>query len=150
MFQDRAQAAAPDLYAYKTADESVTSSDVLQADDSLAVAIKANRKYVFNAVLFVSGGNAGDFKVGFTGPAVNNFIAGGIDSSSQSATTQVALGGSQTYQLDGGGAIYMIHWSGGIEPSADGTFTVVWAQNVSNGTPTVVHRGSYLAVWRLA
>lgn len=152
MFQDRAQAAAPDLYAYKTADETVTSSDTLQNDDHLTVTVKSGRKYHFLVKLFVTTDLAADFKVGFGGTTTASyFVLDGLAFSSghgqYNFARQTAL--NQESFLASGGNGQVTLW-GSIEPSSDGTLVVKWSQGTSDPASTTVLRGSVLSVWRLA
>ncbi len=143
MFQDRAQAAAPDLYAYKAADESVTSSTVLQNDDHLTVNVKAGRKYVFRFVLHVESPSA-RLKYSLSGTSTATYL---VASSEDDGGVRIAALDSAAAIGTGGSKIVAI--SGAYEPATDGSFFLKWAQNSSDVITTTVLKGSYLAVWRL-
>lgn len=149
MFQDRAQAAAPDLYAYKTADETVSASTTMQADDHLTVSVKASRKYIFRIVLFVA--TDANFKCDFDASTctVTNLIwsLGVYDDIQSSAHKSTLAADAFEGEAWGSNKTYIIN--GAVEPATDGTFALRWAQNVAIDS-TVVKRGSSMSVWRLA
>lgn len=150
MFQDRANAPAPDLYAYKTADESVTNSDVLQDDDHLTVSVKSGRKYVFRVVLRVEGAN-GDIKVTLNGTCtVSNFWYGNASDGGFNVVFATTLGGTARSFDTAASPGNVCTLEGALEPTSDGTFYVQWAQVTPDLGATTVKKGSHLVVWRLA
>ena len=101
------------LLKYKSSDETVTSSTVLQNDDDLVYAVGANELWYFDFSLYTddSGSGTGEMKIAFTWPA-----------SAVSGLTGVVVlsGGAVTIQN-----FITSGTSAGIVPSVDGkTFHV--------------------------
>lgn len=133
----------------KAADESVTSSNTLQNDDELALAVAANTTYVFEAFLAYTAGTTGDFKAAVTFPAGATCFASvqRTDGStwSEAAGAQVSSGSA----ISGGGLGTTIPtlqlWRGVLMVGGTaGNLQVQFAQNVSNGTATTMKAGSVL------
>lgn len=147
--------------AYKTADETVTSSTTLQDDDHLVVPIGANETWAVQYTLYLSSANAtGDFKATIgvpSGATVRNTSIIGIDAAATSATgsakmqsissaTALNVGVPASAQADTV-AIFTASIENGATP---GNVILQWAQNVSNASGTVVEQGSWLLATRLA
>lgn len=131
----------------KTEDETVTESTVLQADDQLTFPVVADGVYLIQANLYATFGE-GDIKLGFSGPTMNfTSIRAQLISDGQSpamgSTTSLSTGIPLVVSTPVDG---MIQMDCAFAPSANGTITLVWAQNTSNVTGTVVKGGSYLVV----
>lgn len=147
MFQDRANAPAPDLYAYKTADETISAVIAMQNDSHLSVSVKAGRKYIFRLVVFVTDTNQ-QTKFDFAGgtATATNFIAGNETAGTPFVTSLASeILGQSTVADDS----YPVTIAGAFEPATDGTFILRWCQTVGLGTATL-KRGSSLSLWRLA
>lgn len=147
----------------KAANETVTSSTVLQNDNELLFALVANATYIIQGCLLVNGSTAGDIKVAFTVPASavgqmsfnGNIVAvSGNDQFQRVAVINDfatpdfinfgALGttASQIMPVMINGAIFTA--------GSSGTLQLQWAQNASDGTATTVLKGSWMTVTRVS
>lgn len=144
------------LAVYKSADESVTSSTVLQNDDVLLVSVAASASYRFECFINYEGGTQGssDIKWGWTFPS-GLTMRYGADYLSTGGTVQV---GAIKIQTDtptagstGAGNLRYIRMHGSVLVSSTaGTLQFQWSQSTSSGTATIVHASSYLMLDRLA
>lgn len=147
---------APDLFAVKPTDESVTSSTTLQNDDHLLGAIPAAGTYLFDLYAMVSGGNAaGDIKFGFTFPTGTlHFMGLGLDVSLASGTTGTMETNSKQGAASGTTIIgygisttpTWIQLHGILIATAAGTLQTQWAQVASSPTASKVLAGSHLVL----
>ena len=139
--------------AYKSADESVTSSTTAQNDNHLTFSIGASEVWCVICHLRMSAATGGDFKAGFTAPSGASGLAAvlgtGISSVSFSDTSMdnqsasLATGGFAGGV--GAGNETMVIVTGYIANSTNaGTVALSWAQRVSSGTATKLHTGSVL------
>jgi hypothetical protein len=139
----------------KTADQSVTSSTVLVDDTHLQFAIGASQAWTFELALATTG--PGFLKLVFTAPTsaagwwhMDRGVGGASFGTVSRKTTDAATfidGESQettatpdTARIGG----YVLN------STSAGTFKLRWAQVASNGTATVVKKGSWLVAHRLA
>jgi hypothetical protein len=139
------------LIARKTADESVTSSTVLQSDDHLFLTVGANEVWLLQ-LFFIWTSTAADGKMSWQFPsgemftALNAFTSGGVWGSiaqhTASDTGQVTVLGTAKR------AFSMNAWY--LGGGTGGTVTLRWAQNASSGTPTTIHTNSTLFGLKLA
>lgn len=145
------------LVAYKTADETVTSSTTLQNDDHMTITLLANTVYVVRNVFMVTGDDAADMKVNYTVPSGT---VGWMGQTALSAPTGVSTehdvnmvafpvsGTSLTFDLSIGIAdtnFVLATVDGLMEVGGSGgSMTTRWAQKTSSGTGTTVKRGSFL------
>jgi hypothetical protein len=135
------------LTAIKPANESVTSSTVLQDDDHLSIPLAANSTYLVIGVLNYDGALTGDFKMAFTGPAgvTLNIHTDGLGIAATDGT------GDQVFLIEAvapaGGAFGTIAaadhrpllFIGFVATGGTaGNLQLQWAQNTSNGTATRV------------
>lgn len=137
----------------KTADESVTSSAVLQNDNHLLFAIAASDVWIGRFVLKVTGSTAGDISFDVTVPAG----AGGWYSVIGPSRSNTTLEGDALIQArdfgSGAGSAGLI---GGSSPTlvvvqfyvangaTPGNVQLQWCQRVSDATATTVLTGSHL------
>lgn len=149
------QAVAP-LAAYKSADQPVTSSTVLVNDNALSVSVLASATYHFQCYLDYEGGTGGsaDIKWQWTVPsgAVMHYHAAyqGAGGSANVGNTNTAST-SIAARTQGAGTLCGTTMTGTLTVSVTaGTLQLQWAQNTSNGTATIVHAGSSLALWQIA
>lgn len=149
------------LFAYKTADESLTSNTTNQDDDHLVLTVAANTVYTLYGVLKYSADSAADLKMGFVGPtgatldwgchgllSTATGISGSVAMDAQAITqTAFLLGGSTT-----GNTQLMIAVVFGllITSATAGTFKLQWAQSSSNATATIMRAGSFLKLNKCA
>ena len=135
------------ITAYKTADESVTSSTAFQNDDHLFFAMEANKDYQFEMAIFYLHNSSPDVKIQFTGPASINWIAGVVawtlTGTATDFTSLTALDTSMPYIGSSDEAMIVIRAS--ISNGANaGNLKLQWAQNTSNGTAVTFRKGSYV------
>jgi hypothetical protein len=151
------QAVAP-LAAYKTADQSVTSSTVLVNDSNLFVSVLASATYWFQCYLDFEGGTNGssDIKVQWNAPTGATLrwqvFAGGTAGIGTPAGIGTRVQGT-AYALgtNGPGSLTAASMWGTLAVSTTaGTLQLQWAQNTSNGTATIVHTQSALTLWQVA
>ncbi|MDT3395428.1 hypothetical protein RKE29_01975 [Streptomyces sp. B1866] len=141
--------------AYKTADESLSSSTTLQNDDQLAVPVAANALYRVDLFLIYSSDVSADFKLDFTTPSGSTMrwtpqgpapSASGTDGS---LVFQVRTG-SESAVLGGTGSGVAAAAAGSLSTGGTaGTLQVRWAQNSSSVTTTTVRLGSLLTLLRV-
>ena len=149
------------LTAYKTADESVTSSAVSQDDDALSLAVVANAVYLVTAWMIYEATTASDIRWGFTWPtgatmpwgemALDTAAAGIFGDVKPNAFGAPASG--DVFQAGGAGAgsqLTGILYGLLTTSSTAGTLQLQWAQGTSGATATKVKAGSVLEARRLA
>lgn len=131
---------------YKSADETVNGSDVLQDDNELVLALGVNEVWAYKGIFHFNSGGTPDIKFYFNKPSGTTFkmyeflnLFGYIDESSSS---------TQGY---GGSSTSFFYVEGIIQSSSTaGNFTVQWAQNTSNASDTKLLAGSYIIAHKLA
>jgi hypothetical protein len=140
--------------AYKSADESVTASTTIQADDHLVVTVAAAGKYKFRLQLFsTNAGAAPGVKLALGGSATATKVNASLYVSTSIATNPTlvdyysALDAGITYNNGTDPAEYIIE--GSIEVNAGGTFGLKWAQETSDAAAAKILRGSSLTITRL-
>lgn len=137
------------LYIDKTADESVSSSNVLQDDNELLVAVAANEIVDIAVDAFYNAG-AGGIAVSMNGPAAPTYCMYNVCLKS---TTGIASAGPQTAynvasSLAGASAgIVMVHLYI-VNGANAGNVVLRWAQNASNAAATTVYRGGAMMARR--
>lgn len=142
------------LFARKTADESVTSSAVMQDDNELTVTVEANAVYWFQLLERIDATAASDYKSQLTLPS---------GATSVSAIDAITIAGTAYNQFDlittsfqttegaGAGTVRIAIRNGIIITSSTaGAVTLQWAQNTSGGTATILKAGSYLIALKVA
>lgn len=150
------------VFAYKTAQESVTSSTTVQADNDLVVALEANTTYTYTMALIVTGVDAGDLKHNFTYPtgcSVSEIAFAYSTASTGAAPVLGAFGYAQdatspTPDYTSGTItstpVSLIAHGVIVVGSTAGSLTLMWAQNTSNGTATNLEPGSHIVLTRVA
>jgi hypothetical protein len=147
------------ITAWKTGDETVTSSTVLQADDQLFLPLSTNARYKFESYLIYSGAAtpAGDLKMQFTGPAgaVMNWSNFGANPSGLTQYNVVvealAAGAPRAVGTNGAGFKMGAQPKGTLTTgSTGGSLALLWAQNASSATGTVLHANSYISLLRVS
>jgi hypothetical protein len=141
----------------KTADESVTSSAVLQDDDHLTFAIAANEEWIFTLVGGVSqAGTAAGFKAALTFPAGSTLGFRGVllDEAStyvlSVTSNQVASGNNAVAATSSISTVQQFSISGWVLNGATpGNVTLQWAQGTSSGFTTTVKKGAFLQATRI-
>lgn len=140
-------AALPIAPAVKSADETVTSSTVLQNDDHLFVSVAANTTYLLELVFVFNANASGDLKTTFTVPASTT----GTLLATSDAGTSAGVSMTSTAVWDGTGADEQGRmWGRVVTSSTSGTVRLQWAQNASFGTGTIIRNGSFLRITRIS
>lgn len=148
-------------YVVKSATESVTSSDVVQADDELLCAIGLNEKWEVELCLKYDGATAGDLQCGFSRPSgaysrTASAPSIGLSAASNSSTACLAITTGTTTDVfyggcSGAGTFTLMIIRGYIDSRFNaGSLALYWAQVASNGTATRVFQYSYLKATRIA
>ncbi|WP_068925045.1 hypothetical protein [Planobispora rosea] len=143
------------VHALKTADESITSSTVLQNDDQLLVPLLANSQYWIELFAIYSAATASDLSITFSVPAggalywSHGGLAGGatgsVDRISRNFLDETGSG-----WIGGTGADAVVMGEGRVTTGATaGNLQLRWAQNASGATATIVKAGSILIAQRL-
>lgn len=143
------------LAAYKSVDQSVTSSTTLVNDNTLFIPVLASATYDFKLFLNYEGSTQGasDLKFAWTGPTGfgMQYQLNGIQTTG--AWTSGFLRGISggTLGTNGAGNKFAATMIGTVTTSTTpGTLQFQWAQNTSSGTATIVHATSDLAAWQIA
>lgn len=144
-------------YAYKTANENVTSSNTLQVDDELVgVAVEANAHYHLVLQIGYSGAAAADLKVLIRTPTGGVFKGMGLAVTSSGASQMdvqsfpYLANASEVWGILGAGTTWGRVEGILVTSATAGTVQIEWAQNTVNATPTVVEAGSFLSLRRLS
>lgn len=151
--------ALPSGFVRKIADESVTSSTVMQNDDVLAFSVTAGKNYYFDMVVVAnSTSSAIDMKVGFTFPAgkmsygvmgMDPAVASGVvGAGAWSASDDTVTSGGNIISVGVGAATpplgTTVRITGQFQCTTSGTVQFQWAQNTSTASALTVKSGSFL------
>ncbi|MFZ2202478.1 MAG: hypothetical protein WAV56_03715, partial [Microgenomates group bacterium] len=143
----------------KSADESVTSSIILQNDDDLLFSVKSGETWIFRFVLVVTNNNdAGpDWKSAILAPAASTCsvqLSGdeaiGADFpqiQTTDCTTPATLVNNGIVADANNGFDVLLQ--GRVTAGADGTVNLQWAQNTSDTTALTVEQGSRLEAFKV-
>lgn len=130
---------------YKTANEVVNNSSVLQDDDHLLWTVEANSIYQLTLNLTMQSATTPDFKFTFTAPVGTTWTWGGtyydtssvlVSNGAFTEATTGAIGGTGAAVVDRFEYIFTVGNTGG-------TLQLQWAQNAANATNTTVFGGSH-------
>jgi hypothetical protein len=138
---------------YKTTDTTISNSTSLATDPELQMTGIATGTYAIDALLIYSASAVADWKGFMTGTGsladrllqvLREPLSGNEYGLSEGAVTFTAAG-------NGVGAKRTIRIVGTFRATADGqTYNLQWAQNTAEATATVVHKGSFLRIQRIA
>lgn len=142
------------LRAVKTANETVTSSTVLQNDDALTLTLDANSVYRVYMVLLIAGVTAGEIKTSWTVPAsatgFKNCMGPGSDSTARDGVAATMRYGVHAFTAtvnygvnDAANFVHAVE-QGVVTTTTGGTFVLQWAQQASSGTASTIAAGSFL------
>ena len=140
--------------AWKAADTSRASTVTLTADPDLSIPTVANATYVVDGYLNFEGGTAGssDLQWELTSNGTLRFKVSGAGTGGTTvigATYQgsgvVVLGTSGAGTLRGADFHGML-----IAGASAGSLTMLWAQNTTNATATIMHATSWMSARRVA
>ena len=151
--RDNELALGPHLVVRKTADESVTSSTVMQADDVLTMAIAANEIWKVEFALIVDAGPGG-MDVRWTFPT-SGYLSISASAPSNSGAAPVMTGTSPTVDnalgVESAGDRKAFIWSGVFVNSTNaGNLALEFAQTTSNATACIMKANSTLWAVKLA
>ena len=141
------------INAWKASDTSRASTTTLTADPDLVIAVPASGTYFFNGYLNYEGGTGGssDLNIEFSSVGTLRYHmpyegAGGSANvgNTNSGGTQVAM------RSQGAGVLCGAQIAGSIITPSSGSITLLWAQNTSSATATIMHAGSWIAIRRVA
>lgn len=145
------------LSVVKTADESVTSSTVDQADDHLTLPVAANATYHVSCLFIVSGPTGADWKYSWSfptgstgqqfghGPGVPVTTVRATEIHARSAPIATALG----YGTDGteNSLIRTEVWL--HTSTTAGNLALMWSQLAASASATTVRTGSWMTAYRV-
>jgi hypothetical protein len=135
---------APTAVVTKTADETVTNSTTLQADDHLTYAFTSGKNYYIELRLLSSRtntSNAPAIKYAFDGNS-NGYIATTLADGTSNTSSNVNTNGGVPRSLPIQITLIM---------TANYTGTFLFAQNtLQSGTGITVHKGSQMLIWEVA
>lgn len=143
------------LVAVKTSDQSATSNTALFGDSALFVACAANATYRVHANILYEGGtlNASDLKWQWSFPSGATWTFHYLGVTPGGLTTVGLVGsGATTFASGsvGAGNYRAVEFVGTLVTSSTAAnLAFNWAQNTSNGTPTIVHALSFLELQRV-
>ena len=152
-------------FVKKPSNQSLPSNTTLQNDTALLLPVLANASYAIEAVIIFEAGTTGDAKFAFSWPASSTFPwgltaygtggpgAGSVGGSIFSAAFGTPTSGSSFFAVGGAGAgnQNLCIMKGTITTTASaGNVQVMWAENTSDATPTIVSAGSTLRADRVA
>lgn len=138
----------------KAADESIASNTTPQADAELFFATVAGAVYQVSVVLLYgspAGAATPDMKTAYgeDGTARGQLIQVGLSNTDVLFTT-TALADSTSTIIYGTAAANRTALVQGTYIGGGNPFRVLWAQNVSGASPTIMRAGSALSYWRTA
>jgi hypothetical protein len=144
------------VFARKTADQTKANA-TLANDTHLALAVSASSTYIVDLFLIIDGSLAGDFKMGFTGPAgatMDWVIAaqgtGATGTNGNQSFAYQTLATTDNAGTIGAAAKLVICPTGTLVTSTTaGTLQLQWAQNTTDATVTTLFTGSWLRLERV-
>jgi hypothetical protein len=143
--------AAVGLTIVKSADESVTSSTVLQDDDDFTFSVVSGQKYKLDAFFLFYMPAAADLKYRFTSPAltasvmVGNFARANDVWNNRKTEYQLSINNTLASSANDTD-YYLVRLVGAFQPSADGTLQFQWAQLNSSGSSLILKQGSWMSI----
>lgn len=144
----------------KTANESVTSSTVIQDDNELMTTLTTGT-YIFDCFVVLDSNTAGaDINVQFNGTVTGNIAWYGAGAHNSMTTGSTAAGewiarenlvNTTPYAASqSAGTVMGMHFTGSLICTVGGTFGLRWAQQTSNAAATTVKAGSFFKIHRVA
>ena len=133
-------------YAVRTTQGTITSSTAITIDTQLQLPISATGTYIVQGWINDGGGtSAGGMKgqVTFSGSSAGGYWSSNGVGTSVTTVPLTSIGTPVQMQSAQTGTASM-PLIGMLQASSTGTLSFNWAQQVSNGTPSVVSAGSYL------
>ena len=141
------------IYVIKSANETATSDITLSDDSELTFPVEPDEDWLFEFFLICDGVAAADIKftLNVPGSTVGEWAVSTVVSSGTFIPTYAAhnaFGGAIGIGLPGTQKVG-VHIFGALTPPVSGNVTLQWAQNTSNGSPTTVHKYSWLRATRI-
>lgn len=142
----------------KSADETVTSSTVLQADNDFVMAVSANTDYYFESLIIYGADPAADIKCDWDGPAgaTLDWCSDGITQSATATLDQVSrtaqsISGTPSHGGITNNTTLLVCMHKGLLRVAGtaGNLTLTWAQNTSNAAGSTIKADSLLLLTRV-
>ena len=133
----------------KAADETVSTSITLQADDTLTIAVAASSVYIVEGRLYVDSSGTADFRMKLDGPAG---VTGDYDvTNPQTAAASIGTAyGADTGSLNCSTATDSFFVQGVVRTAGTaGNLALSWAQGASGGS-TIVKANSYLKLTKVS
>lgn len=134
------------LYGVKTADQTKNSDNTLADDSEMSIPVEANSIYEFRAFLVTNSHATPDMKILFSSPAgatLNLFLS--------ASNNGALIDPSSVTVLAGSGANRAGYWRGSLVTSSTaGNFVLQWAQKTSDVNDTILRKGSYIALTKMA
>ena len=146
------------LDARKTVSTSRPSTTTVTADPELVLQVAANAEYTIHGYLRISGDPAADMDIKVTVPSgatgsytVTGRLAGAsaLDSDTRTST-RIAFGVETQFSTPSTSAAQANHVVGRLTTTNAGTFSIDWAQTVSNATGSVMEADSWISLRRIA
>lgn len=142
------------LYAYKTADESLTSTTTLQNDDHLVLPVDANATYLYKIYWLFVANNAVDIKFDLTLPAGAAFApnnGNALETWPSGTGNFLSMTPTSAQNVDGGNNTTPdIIWGSFSTAGTAGSLQFRWAPQISSGTATTTIKGSWMELIRVA
>jgi len=136
------------LWALKTADETINNSSVLQNDDALFLNLQANATYYYKAHIINNTNASAGFKLDHLMPSGATWKSGTFMCQ---AGPQVGI--MTTNALSGvngnGTDVYAEFWTA-IQTTNSGLLQLRWAQNAAHASNAIVKDGSWIKAVRVA
>lgn len=146
-------------YVIKGANESVTSSTVIQADDHLAISCAVSSAYWLEALILYDGSSSGDLVWDWR---IDNSSIGNQLGSNTLATTATDSSHDENFESSGinliagavGTGTTLAYYASGYFATgatffSGGQIVLLWAQNSSNGTATRVLQNSFMMITKV-
>lgn len=138
----------PTININKTANESVTASTTLQADDQLLFGVEANETWTFRFLIQASSPTAADLQFSVTAPSGATCVIGASDTEGATSVANLGCGvSSGLIAGSGGNEVYEVVGTV-VNGATAGNVVLNWAQFTSSGT-TTVRAGSYVFASRI-
>ena len=134
----------------RATDASKSNDTTLADDDTLIVALAANKSYFFQCTMFISGNASGDYKYAFSIPAGAN---GAYQPDTPNgigvwAPTSDPLTTVRNMPLPSSGVDGALMMYGRVDTAGTAdNFALQWAQITSEIVPTYLLKGSSLVMW---
>jgi len=132
----------------RATDDSVTNDTTLTNDDTLIIALAANKSYFFQCTMFVNANASGDFKYDFSSPAGSggayiNSTPNGMAEWQATVNLNTATDMHTSSGTDGSFCVY-----GRVDTAgAADNFALRWCQVTSEPVATYLLKGSSLVMW---